>query len=87
LKQFNFTAMAAKMELNELVKKHRKLTRLTQAELAKLAGVGKTVVFDIEAGKRSIRFDTLEKVLAVLNIKISFDSPLPESTRTVGAGK
>jgi len=44
--------------------------------LADLAGVGKTVIFDIENGKETIRFSTLQKVLDVLNIKISFTSPL-----------
>ena len=62
--------------LHEIVKKHRRMSGLSQAELAKLAGVGKTVVFDLEHGKRSIRYDTLTKILAVLNISIGFDSPL-----------
>ena len=62
--------------LNELVKKHRRLSGLSQAGLAKLAGVGKTVVFDLEHGKQSIRYDTLTKILSVLNISIRFDSPL-----------
>ena len=62
--------------LYEIVKKHRRLSGLSQAELAKLADVGKTVVFDLEHGKLSIRYDTLRKILAVLNISIGFDSPL-----------
>jgi predicted transcriptional regulator len=62
--------------LNEIVKKHRHKSGLSQAELAKLAGVGKTVIFDLEHGKMSIRYDTLTKILAVLNISIGFDSPL-----------
>lgn len=64
--------------LNETVKKHRRMSGLSQAELAKLAGVGKTVVFDLEHGKRSIRYDTLTKILTVLNISIRFESPLME---------
>ena len=52
------------------------MSGLSQAELAKLAGVGKTVVFDLEHGKLSIRYDTLTKILRVLNISIGFDSPL-----------
>lgn len=68
------------MELKDIVRKHRKAAGLSQVALARLAGVGKTVVFDIESGKRSIRFDTLEKILSVLNIKISFRSPLPLET-------
>ncbi|MFA6175525.1 MAG: helix-turn-helix transcriptional regulator [Phycisphaerae bacterium] len=64
--------------LNEIVKKHRRLSGLSQAGLAKLAGVGKTVVFDLEHGKQSIRYDTLRKILSVLNITIAFQSPLME---------
>ncbi len=62
--------------LLEIVKEHRRLSGLSQTELAKLAGVGKTVVFDLEHGKLSIRYDTLTKILAVLNIQIGFNSPL-----------
>lgn len=62
--------------LNEILKKHRRISGLSQAGLAKLAGVGKTVVFDLEHGKQSIRYDTLRKILFVLNITISFQSPL-----------
>ena len=66
-----------KMEpLREIIRKHRRAAGLSQADLAKLAGVGKTVVFDLEHGKESIRFDTLRKVLAALNISIDFESPL-----------
>jgi transcriptional regulator with XRE-family HTH domain len=46
--------------------------------LANLAGVGKTVIYDIENGKETIRFSTLQKVLTALNIKITFTSPLME---------
>lgn len=65
-----------KDSLKDIVRQHRKLSRLSQAELAKLAGVGKTVVFDLEHGKESIQLDTLLKILAVLNISIRFESPL-----------
>ncbi len=41
-----------------------------------MAGVGKTVIYDIEHGKTSIRFDTLTSILEALNIQIVFDSPL-----------
>lgn len=59
-----------------IVRYHRKRSGLSQLELAKLAGVGKTVVFDIEKGKTSIRLTTLAKVLKVLNISIELKSPL-----------
>ena len=62
--------------LSELIKKHRRASGLSQAELGKLAGVGKTVVFDLEHGKQSMRYDTLTKIFSVLNITVRFDSPL-----------
>ena len=62
--------------LGRMVRFHRKKAGLSQEELARFAGVGKTVIFDIEKGKPTIRFDTLNKVLKVLNIEIIFDSPL-----------
>lgn len=65
-------------ELKNVVRQHRRLSGLSQAELAKLAGVGKTVVFDIEHGKESVRFDTLKKVLAALNIRFILHSPVLE---------
>jgi len=46
--------------------------------LADLAGVGKTVIYDIEKGKETIRYSTLKRIFKVLNIKIIFDSPLME---------
>lgn len=63
-------------QIAEIIRFHRKKSGLSQAELAKLAGLGKTVIFDIEKGKLSVRFATLLKVLDVLNIKIEFQSPL-----------
>lgn len=65
--------------ISEMVKFHRKKTKLSQQELALLAGVGKTVVFDVEKGKQTIRFDSLLKILHVLNIKLEFKSPLMEN--------
>ncbi len=62
----------------EIIKFHRKSAQLTQADLAALAGIGKTVVFDIEKGKATIQVDTLLKVLQALNIEIVLKSPLQE---------
>ena len=59
-----------------LVRFHRKRGGLSQAELAELAGVGKTVIYDVENGKMTIRFSTLLKIFQVLNIKMKFESPL-----------
>ncbi|MFI5343367.1 MAG: helix-turn-helix domain-containing protein [Chlamydiales bacterium] len=62
--------------IGKIVHFHRKQSGLSQTELAKLAGLGKTVIFDIEKGKSTIRVDTLLKVLNVLNIRLDFSGPL-----------
>jgi len=64
------------MNLADIIKFHRKKSGLTQNGLADLAGVGKTVVFNLEKGKTSVQFDIILKVLNVLNIKINFESPV-----------
>ena len=58
-----------------VIKKHRKEAGLSQLQLAEMAGVGKTVVFDLEKGKETIQLDTLRKIMAVLNIKVQLTSP------------
>lgn len=62
--------------LAEIIRQHRKQAGLSQIDLAKYAGVGKTVIYDIEHGKESIQLNTLLKVLSVLNIQIQLSSPL-----------
>ena len=61
--------------LATVIKKHRKAAGLSQLQLAEMAGVGKTVVFDLEKGKETIQLDTLRKIMAVLNIKVQLTSP------------
>lgn len=68
--------MSDSRELASIVKMHRKAAKLTQLQLAELAGVGKTVVFDIEKGKETVKLLTLRKILKVLNIKMQLKSPL-----------
>ena len=65
-------------KISDIVLFHRKKSGLSRNQLADLAGVGKTVIYDIEKGKETIRFSTLQKVLKALNIRIIFASPLME---------
>lgn len=58
------------------LKKHRKAAKLSQIQLAEMAGVGKTVVYDIEKGKETVQLVTLRKILHTLNIKVELISPL-----------
>lgn len=63
-------------QIGKIIIFHRKKSNLTQKQLADLAGIGKTVVFDIEKGKETIQLNSLLKVLSVLNIKLEMKSPL-----------
>ena len=62
--------------LGLFIKEHRKQAGLTQLELADLAGVGKTTVFDIEKNKETVSWNKLLGILKVLNIEIQFKSPM-----------
>jgi y4mF family transcriptional regulator len=81
--------MAAKFNPNDtmaslakVVRGTRKAAALTQLELAELAEVGKSAVFDIEKGKANVQFSTLLKVLRVLHIELNFKPPV-----TIGADR
>ena len=68
--------MNKKPNISNILKYHRKKAGLSQQELAKLAGVGKTAVFDLEKGKETVQLDTLRKILHALNITLKFESSL-----------
>jgi y4mF family transcriptional regulator len=68
--------MMRPQELADIIKMHRKAARLSRVQLAEMAGVGKTVIYDVEKGKETVQLDTLLKILRVLNIKMQFTSPL-----------
>lgn len=65
-------------DIARMVRYFRRQSGLSQEQLAQLAGVGKTVIFDIEKGKPSIQLDTLLKVLEILNIKLTFETPFTQ---------
>jgi HTH-type transcriptional regulator/antitoxin HipB len=64
------------LKIGRIVQFHRRQAGLSRIDLANIAGVGKTVVYDIEKGKETVRLNTLLKVLGALNVSISLDSPL-----------
>jgi len=70
--------MSAKNELHKIVFFHRKQAKLSRIELAELAGVGKTVIYDLEKGKKTVKWSTIMIILEALNIDIKFLSPLME---------
>ncbi|RPJ55478.1 MAG: transcriptional regulator [Acidobacteria bacterium] len=63
-------------EIGEVIKFHRRMSGLSREGLAALAGVGKTVIFEVEKGKQTIRLTTLFRILHALNIDIQLESPL-----------
>ncbi len=69
--------------LKSIVRYHRKKMGLSQSDFAKIAGVGKTVIFDIEHAKKTVKLETLLKVLTALNIQIKFQSPLMKAYKKV----
>ena len=68
--------MNQKYKLSFIIKYHRKNLGITQKQLADLACVGKTVIFDLEKGKDTVGFNIIAKVLLALNISVSLESPL-----------
>ena len=64
--------------LGEMIQFHRKKAGLSRNELAVIADVGKTVIYDVEHGKQTIQYQSLMKILLALNIQIDFKSPFVE---------
>ncbi len=64
------------IDLGDIIRYHRKRAGLSRVDLATIAGVGKTVIYDIEHGKETVQFRSLVRVLEALNISLSLDSPL-----------
>ncbi len=63
-------------KIGPIVQFHRKRAKLSRIDLASISAVGKTVIYDIENGKETVRLNTLLRVLEALNVSISLDSPL-----------
>jgi HTH-type transcriptional regulator/antitoxin HipB len=64
------------MDLSKIVIWHRKRGKISQQMLADLAGVSRTAVQRLECGATPVQIDTLLKVLNILNIEMSYSSPL-----------
>ena len=62
---------AARMAtLARAIRARRKALRLTQIDLSRLAGCGPDFVYDVEAGKATLRLDKLLDLLAVLGLSL-----------------
>lgn len=63
--------MRENSKLIVFVKQKRKLAKITQVELAEKADVGLRFVRDLEQGKKSLRMDTVNKVLALFGAELA----------------
>ncbi len=58
------------MNIASFVKERRKQLRLTQPELAMRAGVGLRFVRELEQGKKTLRLDKVNQVLALFGAEV-----------------
>ena len=61
--------MTAK-DIGEAIQKRRKLLRITQGDVARLASCSKPSVIAAESGKPTLRLDILLSILGVLELSI-----------------
>lgn len=57
--------------IGTIVRERRKSLRLTQGDLAALADTAERSVYAVEAGKATVRFDVLVKILRVLGLSLA----------------
>jgi predicted transcriptional regulator len=73
----NFAGYIMRSEqLGHLISFHRKKAGLTQVGLAELAGVSRSVIQDMEAGKGRTVWKHIETILSVLNLELEPVGPL-----------
>lgn len=58
------------MDLARFVKEKRRAVKLTQPELAEKAGVGLRFIRELEQGKRTLRLDKVNQVLALFGFEM-----------------
>ena len=63
-------------QLGHLITFHRKKAGLTQIGLAELAGISRSVIQDLEAGKGRTVWVHVEAILSVLNLELRPFGPL-----------
>ena len=67
--------------LGEQAREQRRAMRLTQADVADLSMVSERFIREFEQGKRSVRLDKVEAVLAVLGLDVVAVQHVPEALR------
>ena len=60
-------------ELGKLIRDTRKAQRLTQKDLALVAGVSVRLIVEFENGKRGVNIDSVIKLCSLLGLKIDIE--------------
>jgi transcriptional regulator with XRE-family HTH domain len=68
--------------LGQVVRFHRERAKLSRRELSRLSEVSETAIYDVEHDKPTVRLSTVTRLLDVLNVRISFSSPLMDELRS-----
>ncbi|WP_415878096.1 helix-turn-helix transcriptional regulator [Methylomonas sp. TEB] len=68
-------------QLGQALRTARKQLGLTQSEMALTAGVGVRFIVDLEAGKPTVRLETVMRVIEALGGQVMLDG-LPDITQT-----
>lgn len=63
------------VELGKLIRYHRRRAGLSRATFSDISGVGATVVYELEHGKRSVQLDVLQRILQTLNMHLLVEGP------------
>lgn len=71
--------------LADIILLHRTKAGLTQAGLARLSGVGKTVIWKVEHGHEAVQWNHLLKLFRVLNIRPEWRSPILDRENATAA--
>ena len=59
--------------LGRAIRARRKALKLSQIDLSRLAGCGPDFVYDVEAGKTSLRLEKLLDLLGILGLELVLD--------------
>jgi transcriptional regulator with XRE-family HTH domain len=63
-------------DLRTLVVEARKAQGLSQRELSELSGVGESVIYKLESGRRDVTLSSFAAVLSALGFELCCRSPL-----------
>ncbi len=72
-------AMPDRESIGPFVRQRRRANRMTQRQLAELAGVGLRFLSELERGKATVRVDAVDQVLRVFGKRLGVvDAPRPD---------